>query len=145
MELPGEEGMSMIGLILRAPAAAFQTSKQYRSKELAQHAAELRADAISQFMYLLSAPFLAVGVYYLLQAAADEVSRPVLVVMGFATGLMSDRIIGAILHFTRTTVGRDEPNNELERAVSDQKITREEQAINNNSQRVAVENKVPVK
>ena len=65
-------------------------------KLIAASAGELRADTIKNFMYLISAPFLAVGVYYLLQLLADSVSTPVLVVMAFATGLNSDKIVEAI-------------------------------------------------
>ena len=95
--LPGDDEGTMETLV-KAPAVAFGTTSaaSYRDDGQARDAAALRGDAIEQFMYLLSAPFLAIAVYYLLQIAAEEISTPVLVVMAFFTGLKSDRIVEAI-------------------------------------------------
>jgi len=65
-------------------------------KEAAEEVAKTRSLFISQYMYLLSAPFLAIAVYYLLQVFGKDVETPVLVVMSLATGLVSDRIVLAI-------------------------------------------------
>jgi uncharacterized membrane protein HdeD (DUF308 family) len=53
----------------------------------------------------LSAPFLAIAVYYLLQAAAEKISTPVLVVMAFATGLMAESVVDAIRTFAHKQFG----------------------------------------
>jgi hypothetical protein len=99
--LPGDEDVSVMEAFVRAPAAVFATPHTYQNDKQAEGAAEIRESAIKEFMYLLSAPFLAVAVYYLLQVSADEISTPVLVVMAFATGLTSDRITLAIRNFAR--------------------------------------------
>lgn len=59
----------------------------------------IRQKLIETYMYFLSAPFLAVAVYYLLQVIATSVAEPVLVVIAFATGLMSNTAVGAIMAF----------------------------------------------
>jgi hypothetical protein len=59
----------------------------------------IRRSLISQYMFLLSAPFLAIAVYYLLQVVAREVEEPVLVLMSFATGIVSDKIVNGISEF----------------------------------------------
>jgi hypothetical protein len=61
-----------------------------------QQAAELRKELIQAYMYFLSAPFLAVAVYYLLAVVSVHVAEPVLVVFAFSTGLMSDAMVRAI-------------------------------------------------
>lgn len=60
---------------------------------------EARKQLIENFMYLLSAPFLVIAVYSLLQAVANDVLRPVLVIMAFATGLTTDSAIAGIIKF----------------------------------------------
>jgi len=50
-------------------------------------------------MYLLSAPVLAVAVYYILQIVANEVTQPVLVLGSFAAGLASESIIKYVMNF----------------------------------------------
>jgi hypothetical protein len=62
-------------------------------------------------MYLLSAPFLAITVYYLLQVVAESVAGPVLVLMAFATGLISDTIVSWIIEFARKTLKGDSEGN----------------------------------
>ncbi|MGD0230719.1 MAG: hypothetical protein ABSC19_10230, partial [Syntrophorhabdales bacterium] len=59
----------------------------------------IRRELIENYMYLLSAPFLAIAMYYLLQLVAEQVSQPVLVVMAFATGLVSKGVISGIIGF----------------------------------------------
>jgi hypothetical protein len=59
----------------------------------------IRQELIETYMYFLSAPFLAVAVYYLLQIVASSVAVPVLVVIAFASGLMSESAVGAIMTF----------------------------------------------
>jgi hypothetical protein len=62
-------------------------------------AAEIRRQLVQNYMYLLSAPLLAIAMYYLLQVVADEVAQPVLVIMSFATGLVSDKVVGWMITF----------------------------------------------
>jgi hypothetical protein len=66
----------------------------------------IRRDLIETYMYFLSAPFLAVAVYYLLQVLATSVAEPVLVVIAFASGLMSNATVGAIMAFADSTLER---------------------------------------
>jgi hypothetical protein len=81
----------------------------------------LRRDLIANYMYLLSAPFLAIAVYYLLLVLATEVSQPVLVVMAFATGLTADSIIAGIIGFAQKHLTQggaaDESDDKLDRLV----------------------------
>lgn len=65
----------------------------------------IRRELIGNYMYLLSAPFLAIAVYYLLQLIATNTAEPVLVLMAFSTGLVSDRIISRITEFAEDTLG----------------------------------------
>ncbi len=68
--------------------------------------AGIRQQLIETYMYFLSAPFLAVAVYYLLQVIATSVAQPVLVVIAFATGLMSSTAVGAIMAFADTWLAK---------------------------------------
>jgi hypothetical protein len=67
-------------------------------------AAAIRRDLIETYLYFISAPFLVIAVYYLLQVLANSVAEPVLVVIAFATGLMSDATVGAIMNFADSTL-----------------------------------------
>jgi len=72
-----------------------------------KHAAvlsEIRKELIDNYMGLISAPFLAIAVYYLLQVAATNVAEPVIVVVSFATGFISHKIITAITAFASKTI-----------------------------------------
>jgi len=62
-------------------------------------ASVIRQRLIETYMFFLSAPFLAIAVYYLLQIVASSVAEPVLVVIAFASGLMSESAVGAIMTF----------------------------------------------
>jgi hypothetical protein len=61
---------------------------------------------------LISAPFLAIAVYYLLQVAATNVAEPVIVVVSFATGFISHKIITAITAFASKTIRGGEKEGE---------------------------------
>ena len=63
-----------------------------------------RRALIQNYMYVVSAPFLATAVYYLLQVIATEPSRPVLVLVSFATGLISDTLLNRIVRFAEETL-----------------------------------------
>jgi hypothetical protein len=69
----------------------------------------IRQELIEQHMYLLAAPFLAIAVYYLLQVVAKDVAQPVIVLMGFAAGLISERIISTVIDFAQARLGSDAP------------------------------------
>jgi hypothetical protein len=73
---------------------------------------DVRKDVIEQYMYLLSAPFLAIAVFYLLQIIATSISEPVLVLMAFSAGLTSELIVSAIIRFAENTVERMRPSEE---------------------------------
>jgi hypothetical protein len=75
-------------------------------------AAAIRKELVENYMYLLSAPFLAVAVYYLLRILTTngEVSQPILVLMAFATGLTSDTMVKAIIDFAKEKLERSKPN-----------------------------------
>ena len=63
-----------------------------------------RRALIQNYMYVLSAPFLATAVYYLLQVVATEPARPILVLVSFATGLISDTLVNRIVRFAEDTL-----------------------------------------
>ena len=73
---------------------------------------EIRKELIDNYMGLISAPFLAIAVYYLLQVAATNVAEPVIVVVSFATGFISHKIITAITAFASKTIRGGEKEGE---------------------------------
>jgi len=95
---------------LRMPVALFSHEETYGSKEDHELGCDIRQQIIEQYMYLLSAPFLAIAVYYLLQVIAANISEPVLVLMSFSAGLVSETIVSAIIEFAERTLGQ--PNGE---------------------------------
>jgi hypothetical protein len=70
---------------------------------------DIREAIIKQYMYLLSAPLLAIAVYYLLQIIATNISEPVLVLMAFSAGLISENIVTAVITFAAGTLGSANP------------------------------------
>lgn len=93
-------GASLKGA-LKAPLAMIGMSDASAVGEQTANpdASAIRKQLIQTYMYFLSAPFLAVAVYYLLQVIASSVAEPVLVVIAFASGLMSNAAVGAIMAF----------------------------------------------
>jgi hypothetical protein len=69
------------------------------------------------------APFLAVAMYYLLQVLAEKVTQPVLVVMAFATGLVSKAVIGGIINFAESRLpgGKEPQDPEAAKKAADEK------------------------
>jgi hypothetical protein len=61
--------------------------------------AGIREDLVQNYMYVLSAPVLAIAVYYILQIVANEVSQPILVLGSFAAGLASESIVKYVMEF----------------------------------------------
>jgi hypothetical protein len=90
---------------LTAPADIFNFMRKGPAGAKADQSG-IRQTLIETYMYFLSAPFLAVAVYYLLQVIATSVAEPVLVVIAFATGLMSNTAIGAIMAFADTQLAK---------------------------------------
>jgi hypothetical protein len=93
------------GFLIATLSALFQYQTTVDSNER-EAAAEIRKHLIDSYMYLLAAPFLAIAVYYLLQIIADDTAEPVLVLMAFATGLISDAIVSRITDFAENTIAR---------------------------------------
>jgi len=108
MSHPGKKAESSWWAIFRAPAHLLLSGHEYSNKDQARDAPKIRAKAIKEFIYLISAPFLAVAVYYLLQVTSKEIATPVLVVMAFATGLTADRIVVAIRNFAHSWIRDDD-------------------------------------
>jgi hypothetical protein len=81
-------------------------------------ASDIRQELIENYMYLMSAPFLAIAMYYLLQVVAEQVTQPVLVLMAFATGLISKGVISRIIEFAEKQLPTKERS---EGALSEQR------------------------
>lgn len=64
----------------------------------------IRKEIIESYMGLLSAPFIAIAIYYVLQIIASNVAEPILVIMAFATGLISDSVVSWIIEFAQKTL-----------------------------------------
>jgi hypothetical protein len=58
-----------------------------------------RKRLIELYLNIVAAPFLAIAVYYLLQAISGDTLQPTFVVIAFATGLFSDVFVGKIKKF----------------------------------------------
>ena len=101
--LPDTHLPSLISAPLQV-ARIFEVRQPAVSLDQATHAFGIREELIRNYMYLLSAPFLAIAIYYLLQIIATQVSQPVLVVMAFVTGLASELIVASILAFADRTL-----------------------------------------
>ena len=56
-----------------------------------------RVELLNQYMYLVSAPFLAMVAYYLLQLLGVASKQPIVVLISFSVGLISERIVSSIL------------------------------------------------
>jgi hypothetical protein len=105
LELP-PPSKSMLEATLQAPLAMLADSKP-ATPDQTEIKSGIRRELIGNYMYLLSAPFLAIAVYYFLQIVATNTAEPVLVLMAFATGLVSDRIISRIIRFAQDTLGSE--------------------------------------
>jgi len=105
LELPAPS-KSILRTALEAPLKILADSKPDTPAQ-SEVKSGIRRELIGNYMYLLSAPFLAIAVYYFLQIVATNTAEPVLVLMAFATGLVSDRIILRITRFAEDTLGRD--------------------------------------
>ncbi|PYI92268.1 MAG: hypothetical protein DME97_11090 [Verrucomicrobia bacterium] len=75
----------------------------------------IRKDLIDTYMGLISAPFLAIAVYYLLQIVATNIAEPVLVIAAFATGFISDSIVTAITKIASEWISKGRTGEEKEK------------------------------
>lgn len=98
--LPQTKG-SILEAVARSPMILFgaNSATERPSPKQIEIASGLRRALLSQYMFLVSAPFLAIAVYYLMQVVARQVEEPVLVLMAFATGIVSDKIVNGISEF----------------------------------------------
>jgi hypothetical protein len=99
--LPRSPPGNVLNALAKSPVALFSggDGSVRLTEEQAKVVSGIRRTLIAQYMFLLSAPFLAIAVYYLLQVVAREVEEPVLVLMSFATGIVSDKIVNGISAF----------------------------------------------
>jgi hypothetical protein len=102
---------SVLIAVLHAPGSIFRKTTVTDGKER-EAAAIIRKQLIDSYMYLLAAPFLAIAVFYMLQVVATTTATPVLVVMAFATGLISDSIVSGIMNFAESTIAKVSPPKE---------------------------------
>jgi hypothetical protein len=105
---------SVLIAVLHAPGSLFRKTTVTDPKER-EAAAIIRKQLIDSYMYLLAAPFLAIAVFYMLQVVATTTATPVLVVMAFATGLISDSIVSGIMSFAESTIAKVSPGKEADK------------------------------
>ena len=86
------------------PANQAGSSTETPEQRLLRQTSEWRKGLITQHMYLLSAPFLAIVVYYLL-IWLKLLQQPALVLVSFSVGLISDKIVGKITGVASGIVG----------------------------------------
>jgi hypothetical protein len=97
----GENQVRILVTMLVAPFARAATPQHN------DHAGcSVRKKVIDQYMYLFSAPFLGIAVYYLLQIIATNVAEPVLVLMAFSAGLISESIVSKIIELAKQYLGQ---------------------------------------
>jgi hypothetical protein len=77
-----------------------------RNQEYATMVVQIREQVIEIYMALISAPFLAIAIYYLLQVIATNIAKPLVVLVSFATGFISDSIVKAITNFATAMVNK---------------------------------------
>lgn len=77
-----------------------------RNQEYATMVVQIREQVIEIYMALISAPFLAIAIYYLLQVIATNIAKPLVVLVSFSTGFISDSIVKAITNFATAMVNK---------------------------------------
>ena len=125
-ELPAAR-TSLIEATLHAPLAIFSHAEPQTAGQ-GEVKFGIRRELISNYMYLLSAPFLAIAVYYLLQLIATNTAEPVLVLMAFSTGLVSDRIISRITEFAEDTLGAKAKKEEAKKEEAKKEEAKKDEA-----------------
>lgn len=123
-----EEGMLKAALNAPIKALAGKQPRKLTEDEEDKAAWGIRKDLIDTYMGLISAPFLAIAVYYLLQIVATNIAEPVLVIAAFATGFISDSIVTAITKLAsdmiskgKTETGKEGDKAEKEKAEKERK------------------------
>lgn len=107
MEALPQDSQSMVSAALKAPVTALVNSGPRVHTEAGTVAMSgIRKDLIDTYMGLISAPFLAIAVYYLLQIIATNIAEPVLVLVAFATGFISDSIVTAITQLASEMINK---------------------------------------
>ncbi len=107
MEALPHDSQSMVSAALKAPVTALVSSGTRVHTEAGTVAVSgIRKDLIDTYMGLISAPFLAIAVYYLLQIIATNIAEPVLVLVAFATGFISDSIVTAITQLASEMISK---------------------------------------
>lgn len=125
-ELPAAT-TSLIAATLQAPMAIFSGGRPQTPGQ-GEIKFGIRRELIGNYMYLLSAPFLAIAVYYLLQVIATNTAEPVLVLMAFSTGLVSDRIISRITKFAEDTLGAETKKKDVKKEEATKEDVKKEEA-----------------
>ena len=121
---------------LQAPIALFSIGEGPSTAAEIARVSGIRKELINNYMSLLSAPFLAIAVYYLLQVIGTSIADPVLVLVALGAGLVSETIIVRIEEVVISTVNqikRTTPSDELKRAGGEDKkkeeLSRESPAL----------------
>jgi len=106
-----QEPQGVVQTALTAPLAPFvpgaMTPQTPQQKLISSG---IRKELIDNYMYLLSAPFLGIAVYYTLQVIGNNTSESVLVIVSFGTGFTSDAIVASITTFANGIVQSLKPN-----------------------------------
>lgn len=89
---------------ISAPVAIILGDKSPLNETQTNTITGIRKEIIESYMGLLSAPFIAIAIYYVLQIIASNVAEPILVIMAFATGLISDSVVSWIIEFAQKTL-----------------------------------------
>jgi hypothetical protein len=95
-----KEGESLLGYITFEDWLA----RRPRLKELLY--SHWRVELLSQYMYLISAPFLAIVAYYMLDLGGLT-KQPVLVLISFSVGLVSEKILSWLLGMAKGYLPKD--------------------------------------
>lgn len=74
--------------------------------------ADIRREVVEIYMGAISAPFLGIAAYSLLQLISPEPGEPVLVIMGFGAGLVSDAFLRKIISEVETLLAVDKDSTE---------------------------------
>lgn len=104
--------------------------------------AEIRRKLIENYMYLFSAPLLAVGMYYLMLVLAEQVTEPVLVVMAFATGLVAKAVVGGIIQFAEERFLTQKPEEPRTLAEAEAAVKVAAKAVEDANMKMATAKKV---
>ncbi len=105
-----EGAKNPIAATLAAPFALFSSSATSHANEQQTNTVTgIRKEIIESYMGLLSAPFIAIAIYYVLQIIASSVAEPVLVLMAFATGLISDTVVNWIIDYAQKMLPKKAP------------------------------------